>query len=217
MGSLADLNCFSFHPVKAITTGEGGMVTTEDPELAQRMRNFRNHGITSDHHDRKAKGSWYYEMSDLGYNYRLTDFQCALGLSQLRKLPAWVARRKEIARNYDNAFAELNGVTPLGVCEDVSHAYHLYVIRLDPMQLTADRTTIFQALRSEGIGVNVHYSPVYLHPFYRRRSDHISVSCSVAEAAYDQILSLPMFSGMSDIEVEHVVAAVFKVVKVYSG
>jgi len=107
VGSLAKLNTFSFHPVKHITTGEGGMITTNNPELAKRMRVFRNHGITTDHRQREALGSWFYEMIDLGYNYRITDFQCALGLSQLNKLSSWVARRQEIARRYDAAFAEL--------------------------------------------------------------------------------------------------------------
>ena len=216
VGSLADLNCFSFHPVKAMTTGEGGMVTTGSPELAQRIRVFRNHGITSDHHHRRAKESWSYEMSDLGYNYRITDFQCALGLSQLRKLPQWVIRRNEIAQAYDHAFGQLNGVAPLVVHENVSHAYHLYVVRFDPMKLRTDRAALFHALRSKGIGVNVHYSPVYLHPFYRKLFDRTAIACPVAEAAYDQILSLPVFPGMSDAEVDEVVGAVLKVVRLHS-
>jgi perosamine synthetase len=212
VGALADLNTFSFHPVKHITTGEGGMITTEDAELARRMRLFRNHGITSNHREREERGSWFYEMTDLGYNYRLTDFQCALGLSQLRRLPEWVARRQAIARRYDEAFADLPGVEPLGVRPEVSHAYHLYVIRLKLDQLRADRATIFRALRDEGIGVNVHYIPVHLHPFYRERFGTGPGLCPVAEAAYEEILSLPIFPAMTQEDVADVVAAVRKVV-----
>lgn len=215
VGSLADLNIFSFHPVKHITTGEGGMITTDDPALARRMRVFRNHGITSDHRQREQQGSWFYEMVDLGYNYRLTDFQCALGMSQLRKLPGWVARRQEIARRYDAAFAEMPAVEPLRVRADVSHAYHLYVIRLDVTPLRATRAEVFAALRAEGIGVNVHYIPVHLHPFYRQRFSTRPGDCPVAEAVYERLLSLPIFPSMSNRDIEDVIAAVFKVCEVY--
>jgi perosamine synthetase len=211
VGSLADLSVFSFHPVKHITTGEGGMITTDDPELARRMRVFRNHGITTDHRQREAKGSWFYEMVDLGYNYRLTDLQCALGMSQLRKLPGWVARRQEIARRYDTAFAEMPVVQPLGVRDDVSHAYHLYVIRLDLTQLRVTRAEVFAALRAEGIGVNVHYIPVHLHPFYRERFGTRPGLCPVAEEAYERLLSLPVFPKMNNADVEDVILAVRKV------
>jgi perosamine synthetase len=216
VGSLADLSTFSFHPVKHITTGEGGMITTDDLDLAQRMRVFRNHGITSDHRQRAEQGSWFYEMVDLGYNYRLTDLQCALGMSQLRKLPAWVARRQEIARRYNAAFAEMPTVEPLGVRDDVSHAYHLYVIQLDLAQLQATRAEVFAALRAEGMGVNVHYIPVHLHPFYRERFGTGPGLCPVAEAAYERLISLPMFPAMTDEDVESVIKAVFKVCEYYS-
>lgn len=211
VGSLADLSAFSFHPVKPITTGEGGMITTDDPKLAQRMRVFRNHGITTDHHQREQQGSWFYEMVDLGYNYRLTDLQCALGISQLRKLPEWVKRRQEIAKRYDEAFAEIPCVEPLAVCNDVSHAYHLYMIRLDLAQLQVTRAKVFSALRAEGIGVNVHYIPVHLHPFYRERFGTGPGLCPVAEAAYERLISLPIFPRMSNTDIEDVIAAVHKV------
>jgi perosamine synthetase len=210
VGSLADLNTFSLHPVKQITTGEGGVITTDDPELARRMRLFRNHGITSDHRQREQQGSWFYEMVELGYNYRLTDFQCALGMSQLRKLPSWVARRQQIAGQYDAAFAELPEVEPLAVREELSHAYHLYIIRLNSKQLRATRTEIFAALRAEGIGVNVHYIPVHLHPFYRERFGTGLGDCPVAEAAYEQLITLPIFPRMSDEDVEDVIHAMCK-------
>ena len=217
VGSLADLNTFSFHPVKHITTGEGGVITTDDNELAGRMRTFRNHGITSDHRQRAEQGSWFYEMVGLGYNYRITDFQCALGMSQLRKLPEWVVRRQRIAGMYDKAFAEISVVSPLYVRADVSHAYHLYVIRFDAAHLGADRNTLFQALRAEGIAVNVHYIPVHLHPFYLERFDTRPGLCPVAESAYEQIVSLPMFPRMTDKDVQDVILAVHKVVEAYAA
>jgi perosamine synthetase len=213
---VADLSTFSFHPVKHITTGEGGMITTDDPELAKRMRMFRNHGITTDHRQREALGSWFYEMVDLGYNYRLTDFQCALGIRQLRKLPEWLERRREIARCYDEASAELSAVIPLPVEKDVVHAYHLYVIRLDLEQLQADRADIFTGLRSEGIGVNVHYIPVHLHPFYRKRFGTGPGLCPEAEAAYEQIISLPIYPSMKDASVDEVIKVVRKILAAFA-
>jgi perosamine synthetase len=215
VGSLADLNTFSLHPVKPITTGEGGVITTNNSELARRMRIFRNHGITSDHRQREAQGSWFYEMVDLGYNYRLTDFQCALGLSQLRKLPKWVERRQEIARQYTATLANLPMIQPLHVRPNISHAYHLYVIRLNLAQFQVTRTEIFAALRAEGIGVNVHYIPIHLHPFYRQRLGTGPGDCPVAEAAYEQIISLPIFPQMTSHDVEDVITALHKVVAAY--
>jgi perosamine synthetase len=211
VGSLAHLSTFSFHPVKHMTTGEGGMITTDDAALAQRMRTFRNHGITTDYRQREQQGSWFYEMVELGYNYRITDIQCALGRSQLAKLPQWVARRQAIARQYDTAFAEIPGVTPLAVRPDCAHAYHLYVVRFDPQQVGRARADIFAALRGANIGVNVHYIPVHLHPYYRQHFGTAPGQCPVAEAAYEQIISLPMFAGMSDDDVEDVVAVIQKV------
>ncbi len=211
VGTLADLTVFSFHPVKHITTGEGGMVVTDDAELGAKMRRFRNHGISQDHRQRETKGSWFYEVGDLGYNYRLTDFQCALGISQMRKLPDWVERRRSIAGRYDTAFSEVPGVEPLAVREDAYHSYHLYIIRLNLDRLRASRAEIFAALRSEGIGVNVHYIPPHLHPFYRTRFGTKPGTCPVAEEAYPRILSLPIFPRMSDDDVERVVLAMQKV------
>jgi perosamine synthetase len=215
VGSLAALSAFSFHPVKHVTTGEGGAVATDDPAYAVRLRLFRNHGITSDFRQRAAAASWIYEMVDLGYNYRLSDIQCALGRSQLHKLPASVARRQAIARRYDAAFADLPEVRPLAVRPEVSHAYHLYVVRLELERLRVDRGMVFRALRAEGIGVNVHYLPVYLHPYYREKFGGGPGDCPVAERAYQQILSLPMFCGLDDRDVEDVVEAVTKVTEHY--
>jgi perosamine synthetase len=215
-GVLADLNVFSFHPVKHITTGEGGMVTTSDPQLAERMRRFRNHGITHDHRQREERQSWFYEIIELGYNYRLTDIQCALGLSQLHKLSGWIARRRHIAGRYNEAFADLPAVRPLSVRPGVGHAYHLYVVQLDPDRLTAGRDQVFAALRAEGIGVNVHYIPTHLHPYYRHHHGTGPGLCPVAEQAYERILSLPLFPRMTDADVDDVIAAVTKVTTAYS-
>jgi UDP-4-amino-4,6-dideoxy-N-acetyl-beta-L-altrosamine transaminase len=211
VGALGTLNVFSFHPVKPITTAEGGMVVTDDAELARRLRVFRNHGITTDHRQREQAGSWCYEMVELGYNYRLSDLQCALGLSQLAKLPGWIARRQEIARHYDRLLAVLPGVRPLAVRPGLSHAYHLYVVRLEGERV--DRRAVFASLRAEGVGVNVHYVPVHLHRYYRRRFGTGPGLCPVAEAAYEHILSLPIFPAMSDSDVERVVEALGRAVR----
>ena len=216
VGTIAELTAFSFHPVKHITTGEGGLVTTDNSEFAKRMARFRNHGINTDHRIREQKATWHYEMIDLGYNYRITDFQCALGMSQLSKLPGWIARRQEIAHRYNTAFAELSSVEPLQVREGLSHAYHLYVIRLNLEKLQADRADVFAALRAKGIGVNVHYIPVHLHPFYRNRFGTAPGMCPVAEAAYERLLSLPIFHGMSDDDVDSVIETVTNLVRSYT-
>jgi len=197
VGSLADLTVFSFHPVKHITTGEGGMITTDHPELADRMGIFGNHGITTDHSQREALGSWFYEMVDLGYNYRITDFQCALGLSQLKKLPIWLKRRHEIADEYRKFFSGSIDFEPLIVRDKVYHAYHLYIIRLKSKKKDLTRNHVFKWLRTEGIGVNVHYIPVHLHPFYQTRFKTGPGLCPVAEAAYAEIISLPIYPAMT--------------------
>ena len=168
VGSLADLSAFSLHAVKHVAAGEGGVVTTNNPEWARRIRGFRNHGIDVDHRQRAAQGSWFYQMTELGYNYRLSDIQSALALVQLEKLPASLARRRAIVDRYDAAFADCPMVHPLRRADDRQSAHHLYVVRLDLQQLRVDRKQIFQALRAEGIGVNVHYVPVHLHPYYQQ-------------------------------------------------
>ncbi|MDD3896384.1 MAG: UDP-4-amino-4,6-dideoxy-N-acetyl-beta-L-altrosamine transaminase [Candidatus Peribacteraceae bacterium] len=211
VGTLADINTFSFHAVKPIATGEGGMITTDNEDYAKKMRQFRNHGLTSDHRERQERGSWFYEMTDLGYNYRLTDFQCALGMSQLKNVPKWTKRRQEIAGMYDEAFAGMSAVTPLKVRDNVSHAYHLYVVRLG-----IDRTKAFEALRAENIGVNVHYIPVHLHPFYQRTFCTKKGMFPVAEKAYEEIISLPLFTGMTDDDAQDIVEAVRKVCTHYA-
>ena len=214
-GSVADMTVFSFHPVKHLATGEGGMVTTERADLAEMLRRFRNHGISSEARQRQSMGQWHYEMVLLGFNYRLTDIACALGLSQLKKLEANLSRRREIAARYAAAFGDLEAVTLPAVRANVNPAWHLYPIRLNLEKLSADRGKIFRALRAENIGVNVHYIPVHLHPYYRERFGERAGEYPIAEEAYERLISLPMFHGMSDEDVEDVIRAVRKVVKNY--
>lgn len=214
VGSLADLSTFSFHPVKHAATGEGGAITTDNDVFAQRMRNFRNHGITSDHRSREKGGTWTYDMVDLGMNYRLTDIQCALGITQLEQLDANIARRQEIAARYDAAFAGDDLLRPLLRRAGVYHAYHLYVVRLQLARLRVGRDAVMAALRSEGIGVNLHYRPVYLHPYYRDLGFRPGL-CPSAEQAYEEIVTLPLFPSMHERDADDVIAAVRKVLGYY--
>jgi perosamine synthetase len=208
VGSISHMTVFSFHPVKHLTTGEGGLVTTADAGLARRLRLFRNHGIDRDSHERQSQGTWYYEMTALGYNYRLTDIACALGLAQVPRLAANVARRRAIAARYGDALAGVPGLTLPRAGADVAHAWHLYPVRVVP---PVDRGDVFRALHAEGLGVNVHYVPVHLHPYYRDRFGYRGGECPVAEAAYRDLISLPMFHAMTDADVEDVTSAVTKV------
>ena len=224
VGSLSPLTTFSTHPVKHVTTGEGGLVTTDDDELAGRMRRFRTHGISTDHRHRAAnrrsipsaarEGGWFYEMVALGYNYRLPDINCALGLSQLGKLEGWLARRRAIAAQYTQAFAGLPAVRPLAVRADREPAWHIYPVLLDLAVLRVDRAQVFAALRAENIGVNVHYIPVYWHPYYAGLGYRRGL-CPVAEDAYARLITLPIFPAMTDGDVADVIEAVFKVIEAY--
>jgi perosamine synthetase len=216
-GSIAHLTAFSFHPVKHLTTGEGGMVTTDSPTFADTLRKFRNHGISTGARDRQQAGQWHYEMVLLGYNYRLTDIACALGVQQLTKLEANLSRRREIAARYLSALQGLPGLILPATHDNVNHAWHLYPIRIDSAELGVTRAEVFRALRAENIGVNVHYIPVHLHPYYRERFGYKGGEFPVSESAYESLISLPMFHGMSDTDVEDVIHAVAKVVSHYEG
>jgi UDP-4-amino-4,6-dideoxy-N-acetyl-beta-L-altrosamine transaminase len=200
-GNLGDISCFSFHPVKHLTTCEGGMAVTSKIEFAQHMRRFRNHGIDSDHRAREAKGAHAYDMVELGYNYRLSDLQCALGLAQLTRLPDWIIARQRVAAWYEEALAGIEAVRPLKTQSDRTNAYHLYVVKLAP---GIDRDFVFSKLRSSGIGANVHYAPVYLHSFYRNKGYSRGIA-PVAETVSDRILTLPMFPAMGAHDVHRVV------------
>jgi len=206
VGSLADMTAFSFHPVKHITTGEGGMITTNTRQWAEKMRSFRNHGISTEFREREQKGSWFYEMVDLGYNYRITDIQCALGIRQLQRLPVFISRRREIAALYDLNFSEIPSIEPLPVRDSVLHAYHLYVIKADFSKTLGGRVALFQKMHEKGVRVNVHYIPVHYHPFYRKRFGTGPGLCPVAEDEYEKIISLPIYPAMTDEDVVKVVA-----------
>jgi perosamine synthetase len=215
VGAFADMTVFSFHPVKHITTGEGGMVTTDDAGLAETLRRFRNHGISSEARQRQASGQWFYEMVFLGFNYRLPDIACALGLSQLERLEANVARRREIAARYGRELRDLPLTLPV-VQEGMRSAWHLYPIRLRLDALSAGRGEIFRALRAENIGVNVHYIPVHQHPYYRAKFPSNEGMFPIAENAYQQLISLPMFHSMTDDDITDVIHAVQKVLSHYA-
>ena len=208
VGSLADLTVFSFHPVKTITTGEGGMVVTSHACYAERMRIFRNHGITADHQQRLEQRTWEYEMVRLGMNYRLTDFQCALGLSQMSKLDHWITRRQAVALQYDDALSAIHGIDRVMCREGVSHAFHLYVVKVDSSVLGINRGALFAMFRDRGIGVNVHYIPVHLQPYYRNRFGTQPGSCPNAEAAYEQLLSLPIYPMLRKDDIDNVVKVI---------
>ncbi|MEZ4266348.1 MAG: UDP-4-amino-4,6-dideoxy-N-acetyl-beta-L-altrosamine transaminase [Myxococcota bacterium] len=204
VGTLADLSTLSFHPVKPVTTAEGGAVVTSDAALAQRARDFRTHGIVrGDACEAKDAGGWYYEMQELGFNHRLTDLQCALGASQLRRLDALIARRRAIAAHYMDALADIPGLTLPTVRPGVESGWHLFVVRV-----AADlRRAFFDRLRALGLGVQVHYIPVHMHPYYRRLGFGPG-DFPVAEAFYAGAVSLPIFPRMSDAQVASVVERV---------
>lgn len=214
VGTLAKMTAFSFHPVKPITTGEGGMVCTDELAYATAARRFRNHGIDFDQRERDSKGLWSYEMVDLGYNYRLTDIQSVLGSRQLEKLPLWIKRRNQLADFYVNAFKELPEIESLFRVPNSSHGFHLFVVKLDLERLSVNRDQVLRALRAEGIGANVHYLPVHLHRYYRDRG-HGPGLCPNAERAYEQIITLPLFPTMSDEDAQDVVDSVYKVIGAY--
>ena len=212
VGSISHMSVFSFHAVKHLTTGEGGMVTTNNGEFVQRLREVRNHGIDSDARARQADGQWHYEMTTLGFNYRLTDIACALGLAQLPRLPANLARRRAIAARYEKALATISSLALPIVAADVTSAWHLYPVRVDA---SLDRAEVFDALRAEGLGVNVHYIPVHLHPYYRSRFGYRGGEFPIAETASGRLISLPMFHGMTDEDVDDVILAVEKVMNYF--
>jgi len=215
VGSIAHMTVFSFHPVKHVTTGEGGMVTTNDAGLAEILRRFRNHGIAGDARSRQSAGQWFYEMVLLGFNYRLTDIACALGLQQLKALNTNLARRRAIATSYQAAFSALPMILP-GVMKHATPAWHLYPVRLKIEQLSGTRAEVFGALRAENIGVNVHYVPVHMHPYYRERFGYGTGAFPRAEQAYEQLISLPMFHSMTDQDVDDVIRAMHKVLHYFS-
>jgi perosamine synthetase len=201
-GKFSDMTILSFHPVKHITTGEGGMVLTNDEELYEKLKFFRSHGITRDpRYMKKSDGIWYYEMHELGCNYRITDIQSALGSNQLKKIDRFVARRREIAEKYDREFAAMPGVEVLKQTAGAASSHHLYVVMVD------ERKRVYDALRDANITVNVHYVPVYTQPYYQKLG-YGSVSCPEAEKYYSRCISIPMFPKLSDEDQDFVIARV---------
>lgn len=212
IGSLSDMTVLSFHPVKHISTGEGGMILTDKDTFYEKLRIFRHHGIVK---DTMNQGSWHYEIYDLGFNFRITDFQCALGISQLKKLDRFVERRREIAALYNRAFAEIEEIITPMEGNHVKAAYHIYVIQLRTEMLKGGRKEIFEALRAENIGVNVHYVPVHLHPFYQSKFGYKRGDYPRAERYYRRAMSLPVFPKMKNSDVKDVIKALSKVICYY--
>jgi len=211
IGSFADMTILSFHPVKAITTGEGGMVLTNNKNFYEKLKIFRHHGVVK----KPKMGGWYYEIENPGYNYRLTDFQCALGLSQLRRLDKFIKRRREIAMKYNRAFRNIKEIITPTEREYVQSAWHIYVIQLQIDKLKVNRKRIFKALRKEGLGVQVHYIPLHLQPFYRKNFDYKTGDFPMAEKYYQGAITLPLFPKMTNKDAERAIKVVKKTINLY--
>ena len=216
IGSISDMTTFSFHPVKTITGGEGGAVMTNDKDLAEKLLLFRTHGITRNTQlfENEPHGPWYYEQIMQGYNYRLTDFQAALLISQLNKMDIFSTRRKEISKRYDEAFAAFDLVTLQRDIPESDTTRHLYILNFNLEKLSATRKEIYDALWAENICCNVHYLPVYYQPFYEKLGYKKGL-CPKAEKLYERILSIPFYYSMTDEDVESVIEGVYKVVRYY--
>lgn len=203
VGSMSDMTTFSFHPVKPITTGEGGMIVTDNEDFYKKMVLFRSHGITRDDSMMtRNDGPWFYQQFDLGYNYRITDIQCALGCSQMKKLDRFLACRKEIVARYNEAFADCDNIITPYQLSDTESGWHLYMVQVK----NCDRRQVFEAMREKGIGVNVHYIPVYMHPYYQEHG-YETVHCANAEEIYSHIISLPLYPGLTFEQQDYVIDA----------
>ncbi|MFH1401640.1 MAG: UDP-4-amino-4,6-dideoxy-N-acetyl-beta-L-altrosamine transaminase [Parcubacteria group bacterium] len=213
IGSFADMTILSFHPVKTITTGEGGMVLTNNKKLYESLKIFRNHGIIK----KPEKGGWYYEIENPGFNLRITDFQCALGISQLKKADKFIKRRREIISRYNRAFGNMKEIRIPIEKSYLKSAWHIYIIRLQLDKLKAGRKKIFESLREEGLGVQVHYMPLNLHPFCQKGSDMLYGvgDFPIAEKYYSEAITLPLFPKMSNKDIACVIKTVKKVINFY--
>lgn len=216
VGSIADMTTFSFHPVKTVTGGEGGAVLTNSEDLYEKLLLYRSHGITRESKllERESDGPWYYEQIDLGYNYRITDIQCALILSQIDKLEQFAARRKEIVRKYNEAFSQIPELFVQQEIPESDTTRHLYILRIRPELLTIDRKGFFEAMGAENICCNVHYIPVYRHPYYEKIGYKEGL-CPNAEKLYHEMMSLPLYYSLTDQDVDDVIMAVRKIVDYY--
>ncbi|TDO95227.1 UDP-4-amino-4,6-dideoxy-N-acetyl-beta-L-altrosamine transaminase [Halanaerobium saccharolyticum] len=209
IGCIGDMTTFSFHPVKNMTTGEGGMITTDSKELYDKSLKFRTHGITKDESEyiNKSDGPWYHEQQELGYNYRITDIQAALGITQLEKIDKFLARRREIVNKYNNEFKDIDGLIIPEQLENTNAAWHIYVLQLELEKLTVDRKEIFEDLKEKNLGVNVHYIPVYFHPYYQSLGYDKGI-CPKAERLYERIITIPLYPKMTDQQVEEVITRI---------
>ncbi|MCG3084806.1 UDP-4-amino-4,6-dideoxy-N-acetyl-beta-L-altrosamine transaminase [Anoxybacillus sp. LAT_35] len=215
IGSISDMTMFSFHPVKHITSGEGGIITTNNKEYYEKLLQFRSHGITRNKEKlNEYHGPWYYEMQFLGYNYRMTDIQAALGTSQLKKIDQFIELRRKYVAMYNEAFRDIEEITVPFQHEDGESSWHLYIIRLNLDRLTASRREIFEALQQQNIGVNVHYIPVHLQPYYQQLGYKKGI-CPNAEKLYEEMITLPLFPAMSEKDVNDVIKAVKRTIDYY--
>lgn len=218
VGSIADMTTFSFHPVKTVTAGEGGAVLTDNEEYYKKLLLYRSHGMTRDQAQmtKESEGGWYYQMIDLGYNYRMTDMQAALLISQMEKLPMFSKRRKEMVARYNEAFSRIPELTVQQELEGSDSTRHLYILRIKPEKLRIDRRGFFDALAAENIMCNVHYIPIYLQPYYQEMG-YPKGLCPKAEKLYSEMMSLPLYYAMTDQDVEDVITAVQKIVDYYKN
>jgi perosamine synthetase len=214
VGTIGDITCFSFYATKTITTGEGGMATTENPEWAERMRIMSLHGISRDAWKRyTAEGSWYYEILAPGFKYNLTDVAAALGVEQLKKCDRFWAARQRCAQRYTEGLQDVPAIAPPAVAPEVQHAWHLYVVQLDLEQLRIDRNTFIGLLKQAGIGASVHFIPLHLHPYYRDAFGYRPADFPNATAAAARILSLPLYPRLTDADLQRVIDAVRSIVR----
>src|SRR3989344_4312388 len=204
VGSLSDMTIFSFHPVKHITTGEGGMILTNNKDFYEKFKTFRHHGVVKN----PEKGKWYYEIDNLGFNYRITDFQCALGLSQLKKINKFLKRRKDIASKYNRGFRDVKEIILPAEKDYAKSAWHIYPIQLKKM----DRRKVFEALQKKGIGAQVHYMPLHLHPFYKNKFGYKKGDFPLAEKYYKRAISLPLFPKMTNKDIQYVINSIKKTI-----
>jgi len=210
----ADVVIQSYHPVKLITTGEGGAILTNDSKIDEKVRCLRTHSMTKDPNQlEKNDGPWYYEMHEVGYNYRITDFQCALGSSQLKKLDHYVQKRRGIAKKYDESFSSVDSLKIPEAHNSVGHAYHLYPLQIDFEKLSLTKPDFFQKMKQLGINLQVHYIPVHLQPFYKRNHGFKPGDYPIAENFYDQVVSIPLYPSLTDVEIEKVVTDITKFVE----
>ncbi|MEO6203257.1 MAG: DegT/DnrJ/EryC1/StrS aminotransferase family protein [Nitrospirales bacterium] len=216
VGTLGDITCFSFYSTKTITTGEGGMATTENAEWAERMRILSLHGISRDAVNRYTpEGTWYYEICYPGYKYNLTDIAAALGIPQLHKCDRFGTIRKRYATLYNEGFEEIPEITVPHVADDVEHAWHLYVIQLDLERLRIGRNEMIDLLKKQGIGTSVHFIPLHLHPYYRDNYGYLPNNFPVASSVFERIISLPIYPKMTEVDIQYVIEVVATLIKAH--